>query len=197
MELKKTLSRKPVKFLTLLLTAMLIATASAAVYYSLYMKTGATVSQAPVIFVQGSDWSQVAGNIGQNGTWCVLSIKAYPNATLTYEEPLNLSNTAGTTKDFHLTYQSGQSSLPNGWSAANWTFINFTILDASGNPVANGDFNFYTNGTGASTNWITPTMSDLTIPTTTQWTIKIETKAAEGALLNQNVQIVINVDVTE
>jgi len=186
------------KLLTLLLTSMLIATASAAVYYSLYMKTGATISQAAVKFVEGGDWSNVAGSMGANGTWCVLAIKAYPNATLTYEEPLNLSETSGLTKDFRLTYQASQSSLPDGWSAANWTFINFTILDASGSPVSGGDFNFYTNGTGASTIWNTPTMaSDLTIPASTQWTIKIETEAAEGAWLNEAVTIVITVDVNE
>jgi hypothetical protein len=198
MELRKIASKKPLKLLTLLLTSMLIATASAAVYYSLYMQTGATISQAAVKFVQGGDWSNVAGTMGQNGTWCVLSIKAYPNATLTYDEPLNLSETSGSNKDFHLTYQASQSSLPNGWSAANWTFINFTIMDASGSPVSGGGFDFYTTGTNASTTWQTPTMgSDLTIPANTKWTIKIETKAAEGAWLNQVVTIVITVDVNE
>jgi len=189
--------RKSLDLIVLLMISVFVISASAAVYYSLYMKTGATISQAAVKFIQGSDWAKVAGNMGQNGTWCVLSIKAYPNATLTYEEPLNLSNTAGSNKNFNLTYQSSQSSLPSGWSAANWTFINFTILDASGNPVSGGDFNFYTTGTGASTVWQTPTMNPLTIPLSTQWTIKIETKAAEGAWLNENVQIVITVDVTE
>jgi len=197
MNLEKIWRSKSLKLLTLLLTSTLIATASAAVYYSLYMQTGATTSESPVKFVQGSDWGQVAGAWGVNGTWCVLSIKAYPNATLTYEEPLNLSNTVGSNKTFRLTYQPSQSNLVNGWSAANWTFINFTIIDAGGTPVSGGDFNFYTNGTGASTTWQTPSMNDLTIPSMTQWTIKIETKAAEGAWDNQAVKIVITVDVQE
>jgi len=188
---------KYLDLIVLLMISVFVISASAAVYYSLYMKTGATISQAAVKFVQGSDWAKVAGNMGQNGTWCLLSIKAYPNATLTYEEPLKLSNTAGSNKNFHLTCQSSQSSLPSGWSAVNWTFINFTILDAGGNPVSGGDFNFYTTGAGASTVWQTPTMTELTVPPSTQWTIKIETKAAEGAWLNENVQIVITVDVTE
>jgi len=189
---RETLSKKPLKFLTLLLTAMLIATASAAVYYSLSMQPSVTISEAVVKFVAGTDWP--GGNMGVNGTWCTISLKAYPNATLTYDEPLNLSNTAGSNKTFHLTYQSG---LVDGWSAANWTFVNFTIMDASGSAVSGGDFDFYTTGTGAATAWQTPTMSDLEIPATTQWTIKVETKAAEGAWLNEVVNIVITVDVTE
>lgn len=179
------------KLVTLLLTSMLIATASAAVYYSLSMQPSVTISEAAVKFEQGTDWP--GGTMGNNGTWCTISLKAYPNATLTYEEPLNLSS-AGSGRNFHLTYKSG---LVNGWSAANWTFINFTIVDAGGTPVSGGEFDFYTTGTGASATWHTPTMSDLTIPATTKWTIKIETKAAENAWLNQVVSMVITVDVTE
>ena len=193
MELRKIASRKWMKFLTLLLTAMFIATASAAVYYSLSMQPSVTVSEAAVKFVSGTDWP--GGNMGVNGTWCTISLKAYPNATLTYDEPLNLSETSGSDRQFRLVHQS--ITPASGWSAANWTFINFTIMNETGNAVSGGSFDYYTTGSGAGTTWQTPSMSDLTLPADTMYTIKIETKAVEGAWLNQVVNLVITVDVTE
>jgi len=193
-ELRKVASKKWLKFLTLLLTAMIIATASAAVYYSLSMEPRATITDAAVKFVSGTDWP--GESIGVNGTWCVVSLKAYPNATLTYDEPLNLSETSGSDRQFRLVHSS--ITPASGWSTANWTFINFTIMDESGGAVAGGSFDYYVTGSGASATWQTPTMgSDITIPANTMYTIKIETKAAEGAWLNEVVNIVITVDVTE
>ena len=72
-----------------MLAWMIVATASAAIYYSLNMEPKTTINEAAIKLVQGTDWP--AGSIGTNGTWCVISLKAYPNATLTYDEPLNLS----------------------------------------------------------------------------------------------------------
>ena len=75
MELRKIVSRKAIKLLTLLLTAMLIATASAAVYYSMITQPAVTVSSAPVIFVSGSDWPS-GSSLGTNATWASLALKA-------------------------------------------------------------------------------------------------------------------------
>ena len=193
MNLRKITAKKPLKLLVILLSWMIIATASAALYYSLSMKPVATISEPAVIFVQGANWP--GGGWGTNGTWCTISLKAYPNVTLTYDEPLNLSETSGSDRTFHLTSQS--ITPASGWSAANWTFINFTIMDETGSAVAGGSFDYYTTGSGAGTTWQEPSMNDITLPADTMYTIKIETKAAEGAWLNEVCTIVITVDVTE
>ena len=70
-------------------------------------------------------------------------------------------------------------------------------MDETGSAVTGGSFDYYTTGSGASTTWQTPSMNDITLPANTMYTIKIETKAAEGAWLNQVCEIVITVDVTE
>ena len=191
MELKEILSKKPVKFLTLLLTAMLIATASAAVYYSINMKSTVTISQATVIFEQGDDWP--GGSMGTNSTYVSLTIKAYPNATLTYDEPLNISNTDSSAHDVRLSHVSITPASASA-SVSNFTFINFTLIQPNGNPVTGSDFDYTTSGD----TWSTP--SDMTYQSlagNTDWAVKIETRAAAGATNATTCTIVIAVDVQE
>lgn len=193
MNMKKVLSSKALKLFTLLLTSMFIASASATVYYSISMEPTVAISQAVVQFAQGSDWSKVAGSIGTNNTWCSLSLKAYPNATLTYEQPLNISNTAGTSKSIKLRHVSISPASADA-SVSNFTFIKFVLMDASGTPVSGGSFNYTTNGD----TWNLPSsMEYKTIQGTTKWTVRIETKAAAGAAKDIAASIVIAVDVQE
>jgi len=189
---KKALSSKTVKLLTLLLTSMLIASASAAVYYSISMEPQVTTEQVVVQFAEGSDWSKVAGSIGTDKTWCSLSLKAYSNATLTYEQPLNISNTDGSNShQFRLRHVSITPSSGSA-SVSNFTFINFVVKNAAG--VSQASFNYTTTGD----NWNTPaTTSYMTLPANTEWIIYIETKAAAGATEDIVASIVIAVDVQE
>jgi len=190
-ELREILSKKPVKFLTLLLTAMLIATASAAVYYSINMQPTVTISQATVIFEQGDDWP--GGSMGTNSTYVSLTIKAYPNATLTYDEPLNISNTDSSAHNVRLSHVSITPASASA-SVSNFTFINFTLIQPNGNPVTGSDFDYTTSGD----TWSTP--SDMTYQSlagNTDWAVKIETRAAAGATDALTCTIVIAVDVQE
>jgi len=60
-------------------------------YFSIVAEPTVTISQASVIFKTGDDWT-TGSSMGTNSTYVSLAIKAYPNATLTYEEALNISN---------------------------------------------------------------------------------------------------------
>jgi len=190
--IKKVLSSKALKLLFLLLTSMLIASASAAVYYSIIMEPTVTIKQAVVQFAEGSDWSHVAGDIGENNTWCSLSLKAYPNATLTYEQPLNISNTdADYSHQFRLRHISISPSS-GSVSVSNFTFIKFVVKNAAG--VSQASFNYTT----LNDDWDIPSMpSYLTLPKNTEWIIYVETKAAAGATEDIAASIVIAVDVLE
>ena len=192
MNMKKVLSSKSVKLLFLLLTSLLIASASAAVYYSISMEPTVTIKQAVVQFTEGSDWSKVAGSIGTNNTWCSLSLKAYPNATLTYEQPLNISNTDGSNShQFRLRHVS-IAPASGSVSVSNFTFFNFVIKNTAG--VSQSSFNYTTSGD----NWNTPsTTSYMILPANTEWIVYIETKAAAGATKDIAASIVIAVDVQE
>ena len=184
------LSEKPVKLLILLLTSVLITTASAAVYYSNMMQPFVTVSGATIALAQGNDWPS-GSTLGTNATWVSLALKAYPNATLTYEQFLNVSNTDSASHTFRLrhvsiTPASGQPQV------GNFTFINFIVMNAIGVPQAS--FSYTTTGT----TWNTPSSTPyLTLPGNTQWIINVETKAAAGANSDIVSDIQIAVDVQE
>ena len=184
------LSEKPVKLLILLLTSVLITTASAAVYYSNMMQPFVTVSGATIALAQGNDWPS-GSTLGTNATWVSLALKAYPNATLTYEQFLNVSNTDSASHTFRLrhvsiTPASGQPQV------GNFTFINFIVMDTDG--VSQASFNYTTT----STTWNTPSpTSYLTLPGSTQWIIYVETKATAGANSDIVANMQIAVDVQE
>ena len=178
------LAKRWLKLLTLLLTTAIISTVSASVYYSMYMEPTVTISPPTVIFEQGDDWT-TGSSMGDNSTYVSLSLKAYPNATLTYEEPLNISNTdSGSAHDVRLRHVSITPS--SGSSVSNFAFINFTL---------NGvEFDYTVSGT----NWVTPSdMSYQSLPASTEWILKIETKAVAGATDGVTSTIVIALDVQE
>ena len=186
MELKETLSKKPVKFLTLLLTAMLVATASAAVYYAMLMQSKGTVTMAPVYFTEGNDSSGILAP-GANYTYASLSLSAYPNVTLYYDQAVNLTATAD--KQVQLRHVS--ISPDNDPSVSNFTSIVFRLIKANGTEV--GNLTYTTSGD----NWIEPTAPTgyVTIGAGEEWTIKVEIKATAGANTGVSTTIMIAVDV--
>lgn len=181
--------KKPVKLLILLLSSLLIASASASVYYSMIMQPSVTITSATIVFANGNDFP-AGSTVGANSTWASLALKAYPNATLTYDQALNISNTDTVSHTFSLrhisiTPASGQSSV------ANFTFFNFVVENATG--VAQASFNYTTT----DTTWNPPVATSyMTLPAMTQWIIYVETKATAGAnAVTANLQI--SVDVTQ
>jgi hypothetical protein len=153
------------------------------------MQPVVSVTAAKVFFVSGNDGSGVS-TVGTNATSVSLALKAYPNVTLTYEEPLNISNTDTVSHTFRLRHIT--ITPANGSSAVgNFTFINFVVQNTAG--VAQDSFNYTTS----SSNWITPsTMPPMTLPASTQWIIYVETKAVAGASDAATATIQIAVDVT-
>jgi len=189
MEVKKTLSSKSMIFLILLLT-LLIASVGAAVYYSMIMQPQVTVSGAKIIFVAGADYPSGSA-MGTNSTWVRLALKAYPNATLIYDKPLNVSNTDSASHQFRLRHVSISPASGNV-QVSNFTFINFVVKNTAG--TSQGSFNYTTSGD----TWTTPsTTSYFTLPASTQWVIYVETKAKAGANTNIVANIEISVDVLE
>jgi len=185
-ELRKTLSRRPVKFLTLLLTAMLIATASAAVYYSLTMTSTISVATPSVYFVKGVDNSTAGVNISaDNKTAQLTNLKAYPNVTTTYDDPIRVRNNH-TTSSFNIRLV--HVSLSG--AATNFVFVNFTLTWMNGTEILS--FDYTSNGTV----WTPPSSptSWQSIPANTEWKIKVETKAIAGATTD-TVSIEMKVDV--
>jgi len=185
--LKRAMSTKSVKFIILLAMAALIATASAFVYYSVLIQPSVTVTNATIVFVAGTDFP-TGSTLGANSTWVSLALKAYPNATLTYDDPLNISNTDSANHDFrlrHISIAPVNGTATNG----NFTSINFVIENTVG--VAQASFNYTTSGN----NWITPSQTTyLNLPAYTQWILYVQTQAAPSANA-VTANLIISVDV--
>jgi len=182
--------RKALRLLCFLLSGLLVMTASAAVYYSLSMQPSVKITAAVVSFKEGNDWKTGTWSMGTNNTWCALALKAYPNATLTYEQPLNLTNT-GTSVNLTLRTVSisPASGIPD---VGNFVFINFTLHDETGAVV--GSLNYTVDG---SNNWSTPAMSFVPMDANDKWYITIQTKASATAQADVVASIEIAVDVRE
>ena len=188
MNLRKAISKKYVKFIILIAMAALIGTASAAVYYSVLMQPSVTITAATVVFVSGNDWP-TGSILGTNSTWVSLALQAYPNATLTYDQPLNISNTDTASHLFSLRNIS-ISPASGTASVSNFTAINFIVENTAG--VAQADFYYNTTGT----TWNTPTTTGyMTLPASTTWIISVQTTAAPGASSTVTANMDISVDV--
>jgi len=197
MEIRKVLSRKEMKLVTLLLTSLLIATASATVYYSLVMgPTRVTTAAASIKFVAGDDsGSSAAGASGYttDGTWVKFTnLKAYPNATVTYEQAINLSNTDTSNAHSVRFRHKSITNLNGSATSGNFTRIAFLLVAPNGAKQITS-FN-YTGGVS----WSTPsTTGYISIPANQEWAIRVETLAVSGATANVMVEIEIYVDVQE
>jgi hypothetical protein len=176
-------NRRSLSLLLLLLSTVLISSVSAAIYFSLTMQPTVTIAPANVAFEQGDDWPS-GSSMGGNSTYVSLSLKSYPNATLTYEEPLNISNIDSSAHNVRLRHVS--ITPASGSSVSNFVFINFTL---------NGiDFDYTVSGT----NWVTPSdMSYQSLSASSEWALKVETKAVTGATDGIACNIVIALDVEE
>jgi len=190
MEIRKIIFRKEMKLVTLLLTSLLIASVSAATYYSMLMQPRVTVSTPAIKFSQAPD--NPAGST-INNSWCRLTAKSYPNATLTYEKAVYLNNTESNTNSFRLRHV---TITPTNGTAevGNWTSIKFLVYNSSG-------YVFSLNYTVNSNNWILQPSSGetsyYTIPANGGWWIKLETLSPATATIGNICDIQISVDVQE
>lgn len=193
MKLRDVPLRKSTKLLTLLLTSMLIASASATMYYSLTMTSTIEVYAPDVYFVVGTDNNSkgLLVTLGSKNTTTTLTgLRAYPNATFTYTDPVRVRNNA----------TSGASQLrlapyldPAG-NAADFVYVKFLL-----NATAVGDrrwLNYTSNGVSwtsptAPTSWTTAGG----IGAGAEWPIVVITKANATATTGNKVTIGITVDV--
>lgn len=193
MNLREIPFKKPLKLLALLMTSLLIAGASAAVYYSLSMQPTVRVSTPVVKFVAGDDSGTAnATGYSTDGTWVAFySLKAYPNATLTYGQAINISNTVSSEKLIRLRH----GTINNNTGTSNFTSIVFKLIAKNGTQVG-GDFTY--DNTNSDDVWTPPSaMNYCGIPGDQKWAVKVVTTAASGATAGVTASITIYLDVQE
>ncbi len=181
---------KSVKMLILTLMSILVVSVSAATYYSLIMTSTAVVYKSNVYFKVGADngTKGLVVTLGsQNTTVTLTGIRAYPNVTFTYTNPVIVRNnaTSGSAPSIRL----APSTDPSG-NADDFEFIRFLL-----NATNVGDrrwLNYTSNGATWSS---TGTSSWVSLPNNTEWSIVIMTKARTTGVSGQTVTIGLTVDV--
>jgi len=130
----KTNIKKTLKFITLLLSALLIGTASASLYN--YMQITATVgvkSTYAVNFYEGNDTSKAGGTITNNRQTITFTNMEGPNGTLaTYSDAVRICNNDTAAHNIKLEIE---SSTYNGQAQSNLDYINITIYDSGDTAV--------------------------------------------------------------
>jgi hypothetical protein len=93
--------KKSLKFVTLLISALLIATVSATIYDYMYLNANVGVQGMYLAWKLGADNSTAGTQI--NGVTATLTnLKGPPNGTRIYADPVRLNNTGGSTITFDL-----------------------------------------------------------------------------------------------
>ena len=126
--------------------------------------------------------------IGMNNTFARLTLAAYPNVTLYYDQAVNL--TATTAKQVQLRHLSITPN--NDPSVANFTSIVFRLIRAGGSQV--GILTYTTSGTS----WTVPSSGSgyVAIANGEKLAIKVEILAKAGSKVGVATSIQIAVDVS-
>ena len=185
--------KKSAKLILLLISTLLIASVSAVTYISLTMTSTIDVYGSQVYFVVGGD-NGTKGLVvtldSQNTTTTLTGLRAYPNASFTYTDPIRVRNNATSGTSFpqlRLTPYSNPST-----NAADFVYIRF-LLNASGSDDR------WLNYTSNGVSWTSPSASSAWTSTginwSTEWSIVIYTKANATATTSNSVTIGITIDV--
>ncbi len=183
-------NRKSIKLGLLLISALLIATTSTNVYYGLLQENSIGVVEAKVHFTAGDDSTAAGYTPGLNETYCKLSLNAYANVTLYYEQAVNITNTDTIAHDIRLRHVAiGPADGTD--SIENFTQIDFKLVDKAGTVQRT-----LTYTTTPVDTWVTPGPTTyVTVPALTEWTMQIETNAAAGAkVVSCWIEIAVDVD---
>ena len=175
--------RKYLDLIVLLMISVFVISVSAQVYYSLSMTSTISVEATDVYFVKGVDNATASVNLSSDNRSAQLSLKAYPNVTTTYTDPIRVINNGTADANIRLANVSATGS------ATSFVFVNFTLMGTSERQL-----NFTIVGgawtSSGPTDWITLPAAN----PDTEWSVKIETKAAAGAT-SGTATIEISVDV--
>jgi hypothetical protein len=175
--------RKYLDLIVLLMISVFVISASAAVYYSLEMTSTITTAANDIYFVLGSDNVTAGVNIfNDNKSATLTQLKAYPNMTMTYDDPLRVRNN-NTGTDFNVRLR---PVLLSG-DPQYFVFINFTL-----NTTTPASLNYTSNGAA----WTDPPETAfVTVNANTEYAIRVQTMANATATSGQIATIEIAVDV--
>jgi len=178
--------KKSLKLVTLLITAILIATGSVFAYSELFMYgSDITITDTRVSLVNGADTLTISTNgVENSGTTVDFDqITIAVDELLTYDEAVNIQNTAGSDKDLDLTV----TGLTGEFST-NFDYIYITVFDS--NPTQQGaQIQMLPSGSNVTTT------GSIQIPNGATWTVQWTIKASVGATAAQSIDITVQLTV--
>ncbi len=174
--------------LVLLMISGLIVTATAAIYYSLGMTSTITTATTDVWFVLGVDNGTAGVTLSPQGTSANLaSLKAYPNASVTYTDPLRVRNNHSTS-----TYNVRLNPVSLSGNDTEFAYVKFLLRQGIyENNATLASLNYTCDGSSWT---IPPTTGWIQIPGSTEYAITVITMAKDSAASAQ-VAIEIAIDV--
>ena len=177
---------KLVKVSLLLITSILIVTASASVLNSMYMQASPISAEtAKVQFVTAADSTAAGATVGTNGTYVMLnSLSGWPNATRTYQAAVGIQNLDTGAHAFELKFdQAGDWSGDTG----NIALLTVIVRDSAGGAQQGTTITVGTPGSSTGS---------LSLPASTTWVVEYNIRWAAGALSTNSVQVTLTLSVT-
>lgn len=176
---------KSAKMLVLTLMSILIISATAAVYYSLDATSTITTAANDIYFTLGPDNSTAGVNIfNDNKSATLTSLKAYPNITMTYDDPIRVRNNHTST-----TYKVRLRPVTLSGTADYFVYINFTLQTTT-----TISLNYTSNGVS----WTTPSeASFVDVSPSTEYAIVVQTMANATATSGQTATIELAIDIEQ
>ena len=176
---------KSVKMLVLTLMSILIISATAAVYYSLDATSTITTAANDIYFTLGPDNSTAGVNLfNDNKSATLTDLIAYPNITMTYDDPIRVRNNHTST-----IYKVRLRPVMLPGNATDFVYINFTLQTST-----KVSLNYTSNGVS----WSTPsTTSFVDVSADTEYAIVVQTMANATATSGQTATIEIAIEIEQ
>lgn len=173
----KTTYKKILKLTTLLITSLLIATASAAVYTQMFLKAKVGVAGASLQWKQGTNVNATADIVGST---CTISrLDGIAGQTTTFDDVVRIKNAGSKTATFNITVTKCQGST------SNLTSIFVEIYDGG---VLKGTLVIWNGSIGNP-------LTNLSIDAGDEWTLTWKVTWSNDAVIGDYVDVELRLDV--
>ena len=169
--------KRSLKIVTLLITSLLIATASAATYNYLFLNAAIGVETLPLVWSAGTDSTVIFTPAG--ATCSISNLTGPAGGTKNYSDAVRLTATSDVTFDLQLESISGNTSEMDS--------IFVTVYDTNGD-VFKGNLTVWNAGSPGAT-----PVEDLSILTSDIWRLAWQISWKSTATGTENIDVVLKV----
>jgi hypothetical protein len=173
--------KRSLKFITLLISALLIGTVSATIYDYMYLNGTVGVEGMSLAWVSGTDGTS-AGTTINGVTAALTTLKGPPNGTRIYADPVEINNTGASAVTFNLTIASISGDTGNLSSI-------YVRLYSFNESAWKGNLTVWENGAQGSN------LNSLSIPNNNAWRLQWEITWKPTATTSHSVTANLKVEV--